>query len=483
MKKKLLLRRSSEVLAAVVIIISFILYSFAVISRVTEEDEPASVVLNDNEAAQALDANEAQKDLSEETPDTYQDNILSTSDITAMTESNPQQPDANVETAQMALNSSENTGNEADALSAGEVTPAAADVQVAANSPEADKQADPADSIQQPVYRYVQLDSINVRSGASSETEKLGTLTKGNRVQVLQQVQDWLEVLTPDNIKGYVFAEYTADSPPPVYKYVTIETVNLRSGAGSDTEKLGTLGLGARLQVLETLDKWLKVITPENTNGYVYAEYVSDTMPVIYNYVNTSTLNVRKGPGSDTTKLATLNSGEKVQFLESKGEWTRIKTSKNVEGYVYSKYISKTPTMASRSDSGSSSNASYNSDLATQVLEYAKQFVGVKYVYGGESPKGFDCSGFTQYVFAHFKIKLPRSASEYASVGTKVSRSDMKPGDLLLFDRYDDWTLGHVGIYMGNDKFIHASSGKGKVVIATLSKYSGNILGIRRVLK
>jgi cell wall-associated NlpC family hydrolase len=59
----------------------------------------------------------------------------------------------------------------------------------------------------------------------------------------------------------------------------------------------------------------------------------------------------------------------------------------------------------------------------------------------------------------------------------------MKPGDILLFDRWDDWTLGHVGIYMGNDKFIHASSSKGKVVIASLSKYGGNILGIRRVLK
>ena len=482
MKRKLLLRRSSEALAAVVIVISVVLYSFAIVSRVAEEEEPASVVLNENEAVQAADANAPLKALAEETPDTYQDTTADTSDTTAIADNNLQQPNTGEEVSQMALNHPETPGSEADVQPAGGDTPVSADAPVATTAPEADEKADPVEPVQQPVYRYVQLDSINVRSGASSDTEKLGTLTKGNRVQVLQQVQDWLEVLTPDNIKGYVFAEYTADSLPPVYKYVSADTVNLRSGAGSDTEKLGTLGKGSRLQVLETLDKWLKVITSDNVNGYVYAEYVSDKMPVIYNYVNTSTLNVRKGPGSDTTKLATLNSGDKVQFLESKGEWTRIKTSKNVEGYVYSKYISKAPTAASRSESGSGTQ-SYNSDLATQVLEYAKQYVGVKYVYGGESPKGFDCSGFTQYVFAHFKIKLPRSASEYSSVGTKISRSDMKPGDLLLFDRYDDWTLGHVGIYMGNDKFIHASSRKGKVVIATLSKYSGNILGIRRVLK
>lgn len=469
MKKKLLLRRGSEALAAVVIVISVVLYSVAVVSQVTEQEEPGSVAVNGDEAVQALDADAPQTVAEENTnPNSIAENTITNEN------SGFQQPDENTGEASVVALSGDNVADSdaGDIASTGENVPAAAEQ---AGSDESDKE---------PEYRYVQIDSLNVRSGPGSDTEKLGTLAKGNRVQVLSQVQDWLEVLMPDNTKGYVYAEYTDVTPPPVYKYVTLDTVNLRSGAGADTEKLGTLSKGARVQVLETLDKWLKVITPDNKNAYVYAEYVSDSMPVIYNYVNTSTLNVRKGPGTDTAKITTLNMGDRIQFLESKGEWTRIKTSSNVEGYVYSKYISTSPVKASRSDSGSqTSSQPYNADKATQVLEYAKQFVGVKYVYGGESPKGFDCSGFTQYVFAHFNIRLPRSAWEYANVGTKVSRSDMKPGDIILFDRYDDWTLGHVGIYMGNDKFIHASSSKGKVVIATLSKYSGNILGIRRVIK
>jgi cell wall-associated NlpC family hydrolase len=194
-------------------------------------------------------------------------------------------------------------------------------------------------------------------------------------------------------------------------------------------------------------------------------------------------LNLRKGPDYETDKLAMLKAGDKVQFLETKGEWSRIKTSGNVEGYVQTKYVVNSQKLVSRAETPPQP---HNSDLASEVLEYAQKFVGVKYVYGGKSPKGFDCSGFTQYVFEHFDIMVPRSAAEYDGIGTKISRSDIKPGDLVLLDRYWNNELGHVGIYIGNDKIIHASSRKGKIVIASLSeytKYSGALMGIRRVIK
>jgi len=278
--------------------------------------------------------------------------------------------------------------------------------------------------------------------------------------------------------KGESVAE-PASIPDPVYKYVQVDLLNLRSGPSSDTELLGTLPKGTQVQVLESHGEWLKVLTPEKKEVYVFAEYVADTKPPVYNYVNVELLNVRSGPGSDHNIITTIPRGTRVQVLEQQGEWLKVIVKENLEAFVYAPYMVASQNLVARAESVQP----YNQSLASQVIEYAKQFAGVPYVYGGSSPKGFDCSGFTKYVYAKFKISLPRSADDYSSVGTKVSRSDLKPGDILLFDRYDNGRLGHVGIYLGNDQFIHASSSKKKVVIMRLSEYRAKYLGARRVIK
>lgn len=270
------------------------------------------------------------------------------------------------------------------------------------------------------------------------------------------------------------------DTATPVYKFVNANYLNVRKGPGPETEKLTVLPKATRVQCFDSDGEWVKIITDDNIEGYVFAEYLSDTAPPVYKFVAANTVNLRKDPNSDSELLGTLSFGSKVQVFEKDNDYVRVLTGNGVEGYVWNEYLADETVLASRA---SSSGQYYNSELANKILEYAKQFVGVKYVYGGSSPDGFDCSGFTQYVFKKFNINLPRSATEYGNVGSKVSRENIKPGDILLFDRYDDYRLGHVGIYLGNDKFIHASSSKGKVVIATLSTYGGNILGIRRVIK
>ena len=91
----------------------------------------------------------------------------------------------------------------------------------------------------------------------------------------------------------------------------------------------------------------------------------------------------------------------------------------------------------------------YSSATGERIVAIAKQYVGVPYVYGGATPAGFDCSGFTQYVYAHFGVSLPRTSSAQGSVGVRVSASEAKPGDLL-------WWPGHVGIFTGNGNHIAA---------------------------
>jgi len=120
-----------------------------------------------------------------------------------------------------------------------------------------------------------------------------------------------------------------------------------------------------------------------------------------------------------------------------------------------------------------------------RVIQTAKWQLGVPYVFGGSTTAGFDCSGFVKYVMNQNKITFPRTAAEQYKVGTAISKSNLKRGDLVFFETYKAGA-SHVGIYLGNDQFIQASSGAGKIIISKLfsnSYYSAHYIGARRVLK
>ena len=117
---------------------------------------------------------------------------------------------------------------------------------------------------------------------------------------------------------------------------------------------------------------------------------------------------------------------------------------------------------------------------AANVVETAKQYLGYKYVYGGSSPSGFDCSGFTSYVYRLHGINLSRTSQAQFKNGVAVEKSNLQPGDLVFFYR----GISHVGIYIGGGSFIHASNSRTGVIISTLSSghYSSNYAGARRVM-
>ena len=138
-------------------------------------------------------------------------------------------------------------------------------------------------------------------------------------------------------------------------------------------------------------------------------------------------------------------------------------TINDVAGYVYSQYVSEGRVAVI----GDDPNAS---ELGRQIVEYALQYEGYPYVWGGTSPSGFDCSGFTTYVFRHFGITLNRVACDQARNGVAVDTSALQPGDLLCFYSSADY-IGHVGIYIGNNRFIHASTYTTGVIISELSGY------------
>lgn len=112
-----------------------------------------------------------------------------------------------------------------------------------------------------------------------------------------------------------------------------------------------------------------------------------------------------------------------------------------------------------------------------RVVRFARRFLGVRYVYGGVSPRtGFDCSGFTRFVYSHFGVALPHYSGAQFSMGRRVARGQLRPGDLLFFEG-----IGHVGLYLGGGRFIHAPHTGTRVSVSSLNGwYSSEYDGARR---
>jgi cell wall-associated NlpC family hydrolase len=143
---------------------------------------------------------------------------------------------------------------------------------------------------------------------------------------------------------------------------------------------------------------------------------------------------------------------------------TKSSTKKTTSSKKASK---KTPTRIKRN--GASRGGS---TTGSDVVDFAKKQLGKPYVWGAAGPKSFDCSGFTMYVFTQFGVSLPHSSISQANYGTTVSKSSLRAGDLVFFKTEGSGKINHVGIYIGNDQFIHGSSGKGEVYISDFSNYT-----------
>ncbi len=274
------------------------------------------------------------------------------------------------------------------------------------------------------------------------------------------------------------------------HMYVNANQLNVRSGVGTDFDKLTTLKRGDKVGLFRIEGEWARIQTESGIIGYTVARYlvgseaeVEPEKPIAYWYINANALNVRSGPGTNYDKIETLKRGDKVGYFDTDGEWVRVQTPSGKKGYMLMKYLVDSESEVDRSSSLPVAQSNTVTSLAQQIVEFSKTLQGVKYVYGGYSTNGMDCSGFVKYVYAHFGINVPRSSASYANFGKRVSRENLRPSDILLFDTDGgNWDVSHVGIYLGGDKFIHASTTKGKVIIMSLSQYPAPLYGVRRVI-
>ncbi len=255
-------------------------------------------------------------------------------------------------------------------------------------------------------------------------------------------------------------------------------TLRLRAEANTSSSVLRQLAHGTQVEVLSAVENgWYKVAAGEET-GYVSGEYLKvseqevEGLPVeqepVYIQVTTSVLNVRSGPGTGHDKVGQLNYGRVVKSTGAEDGWYQIE-----DGYVSAEYVSEVDAaLASQSGKGQ------------EMAAYALQFVGYPYVYGGSSPSGFDCSGLTSYVCKQFGYSINRTASNQLNNGVSVSKDQLQAGDLVFFRQNGSTKpASHVGIYIGNGQYVHASTPGVGVIISDLSDpyISNGYVGARRI--
>lgn len=381
----------------------------------------------------------------------------------------------------------------------------------AAPAPVPEPQPEPVPAPETAAFERKTTVNLNMRTGPGTSYGIITTIPKDTSVSAEAEADGWVKV-NYSGKTGYVSAQYltqpavidqpsaepdpvpetpsqepdpvTEDAEAPATDDVrtTTANLNLRSGEGTSYPVIMVIPSGTSLSIESITGTWAKV-TYSGETGYVSVQYL--TQPVVAEPTEpepdpvtevpeapasddwrstTANLNLRSGEGASYPIIKVIPSGTLLNVEADTGSWAKVTYGGNT-GYAATAYLIKSEAPATGED----------------IVEYASQFLGVPYVWAGNTPEsGFDCSGFTRYVYANFGISLPRISRDQAKTGTAVTEEERKPGDLLYFG--SSGYVDHVGIYAGDNNVIHASSTNKMVVISSLQYYTATYMGARRLL-
>jgi len=281
--------------------------------------------------------------------------------------------------------------------------------------------------------------------------------------------------------------------------FVNASSLRLRSSPSTGSKTLDYAYDNEVVVLLGKTGNWYKVSYNLQT-GYMHSKYLDvatkENAELGYGRVTGNKVNIRSGPGTSYKSLASAAINDKAYIIGINNQWFKVIYG-DVVGYIRSDYLALTEIPYENRDSAKSplffrggkstgvtpsAAALKAKPTASQIIATAKKYIGVPYVWGGSTPSGFDCSGFVQYVFSRHGISLPRTSKEQYGIGTSVSKSDLKAGDLVFFNT-EGSGVSHLGIYIGNNQFIHASTSKG-VIISSLSNtyWAPRYYGAKRIL-
>lgn len=317
-------------------------------------------------------------------------------------------------------------------------------------------------------------DYVNIRKKPDENSEQLGKLYSNSVATVIRKKGDWYKVKS-GSVIGYVKSDFVVVGDEDLVKSVGVQiakvnttTLKVRSKASQKSEVLTLVPDGEELEVASMKaykDGWVKV-TVDDGKGFVSSDYVDITREYTY----------AESRAEEEARLAI----EEQARLEEEARSAQEEAANNSSSAGTSNQSSSSTGSSSSSSTETSSTSSSTesapstSSSGQSVVNYASQFLGYPYVYGGSSlTGGTDCSGFVMSVYAHFGVSLPHSSSALRSAGYGVSYDSMQPGDILCYD-------GHVAIYAGGNTVIHASNPADGIKYTSPANYRP-VVAVRRI--
>ena len=259
--------------------------------------------------------------------------------------------------------------------------------------------------------------------------------------------------------------------------------LRLRAKPNTDAEILATAAYGDQVVIIRKVNDWY-LVDYNLLIGYVHSDYVSvkerENIELGYGVIEDSAVNMREKPDAASARLATLNLGDTAYIIGFNCGWYKVQYEGQT-GYIRFDLMALTEAPKTNSQAVVG-KAPVVVTVGDQAVNLAYDYLGVPYVWGGTSPKGFDCSGFTQYVYKQLGITLNRTAAQQLKNGTSVT--NLQTGDLVFFTNTyaTSAAASHVGIYIGNNQFIHAANGGVKITSLDHEYYAPRYIGARRVV-
>lgn len=349
----------------------------------------------------------------------------------------------------------------------------------------------------------VQADKLYIRSGPSTDAEAVYAAFRDERYEVEGEQDGWIRIKSGWISGEYVKTELALNEARKLdlrsmvlnmYENLGVSEVtnylNIREKAGEDGKIIGKLAGKAGCDVLAVEGDWLKIRSGEIT-GYVKAEFIATGQRAkdeavqnasLMAIVKTEVLNARAEPKDSAAIWTQITNSERYPVLEQRDGWVKIELEEEDSVYVSSEYVDVRYALNEAVRFSPAEEAAQESLSRRQKLvNYAVQFLGNPYVWGGTSlTNGCDCSGFTMRIMEQFGVSLPHYSGSQAQLGKGVSSSEIRPGDLVFYAN-SGGRINHVGIYIGNGQLVHAASRRSGIKISSWTyrrpKAIRNVLG------
>ena len=322
-----------------------------------------------------------------------------------------------------------------------------------------------------------EVEALDVTAGVTSQLyDKTDVAVAANEKQMVAQgIED-------TQTKEAVSENTTEDTSICGYKNLGIAQVqgslNVRKKASTDSKVVGKMTDKDACEIVSVKGDWAK-ITSGKVEGYVKTEYLlteylltgdaaknvakKEITKVVT--VNTTTLRVREKASEDSAILSLVGEGEDLVVEDTKDGWYKVEVD-DQKGYISGDYVEVTEKLPTASTVKELEYGEGYTDSRVSLVQFALQFVGNRYVWGGTSlTNGIDCSGFTMQVYARYGVGLPHHAASQPAYGNRISASEAKPGDLFFYGSGS--SISHVGIYIGNGQIVHASNARTGIKISS----------------